>query len=406
MPGTADTLTIAQARRISLAAQGFGRPRETDATWARVRSAIDTMGVVQIDSVSALVRSHYLPAFSRVGSYPLRALEEHAWGPVRKRALFEYWAHAASLLPVHMHRLVRWRMSHAKAGRSTYNSVARIAREHPKYVRTVLRQIEDRGPVSARDLDDPGKAAGSWWGWSSGKQALEYLFWAGEVTTATRRGFERVYDLPERVLPREVLDAPTPTEPEAHRELVRLASRSLGVATEKDLADYYRIKVHQAARAARELVEAGELTEVRVEGWKQRAYLARGARTPRAVDACALVSPFDPLVWERGRAERLFGLRYRIEIYTPEHKREFGYYVLPFVLGEAIAARVDLRRDGARGILHAHAAHLQPGHTAGEVAGPLAAELVRMARWLGLGEVRVARQGKLGTALAGEIKKA
>jgi uncharacterized protein YcaQ len=277
----------------------------------------------------------------------------------------------------------------------------RIQRERPGYVEAVLDEVRGRGPIGAGELEDGvrPRRSGPWWDWHDAKRALEWLFWSGRVTSAGRRGFERLYDLPERVLPAAVLGAATPAEADAQRELLRLSARALGVATERDLRDYFRLGVAEARARVAELVEAGELVPVSVEGWRQRAYLDPAARVPRAVRARALLSPFDSLVWERERTERLFGMQFRLEIYVPAEKRVHGYYVLPFLLGEALVARVDLKAERAAGVLRVRAAWGQDGHLPAVVAGELAAELRSMASWLGLERVEAADRGDLAPDL-------
>ena len=399
-----DTLSRAEARRIALAAQGFGvRPADGVAGWRRVARAIERMGLLQLDSVNVLVRSHYLPAFSRLGPYDRARLDDKAFGPGR-RALFEYWAHEASLLPLALHPLLRWRMARAEGGQGVWDGYWRFARERPDFLREVLAEVRDRGALCARELSNCGRRRGAWWERSDGKIALEYLFWAGRVTAATRRGFERVYDLPERALPADILALPTPPEADAQRELIRLAARALGVATEVDLRDYFRLPVAATKRALRELAEAGALLPVRVEGWRQDAWLDAAARRPRRIRGPALLSPFDPLIWERARTERLFGFRYRLEIYTPAPKREYGYYVLPFLLDERLVARVDLKADRGAGTLRVQAAHGEAGAADGAVAEALADELRRLASWLDLDRVAVRRRGDLTGALRGALR--
>jgi uncharacterized protein YcaQ len=348
--------------------------------------------------VNVLVRAHYLPLFSRLGPYERPLLDRAAYGG-RRRALFEYWGHQASLLPVTLHPLLRWRMAHAERGVGVWGGLVRWARRRRAFIDGVLAEVAERGPLAASELRNGGPGRGKWWGWSDGKGALEWLFWSGRVTTAARRGFERVYDLPERALPPAVLAAPTPPEDEAQRALLRLAARALGVATERDLRDYFRLHGADARRRVAELVEAGDLLPARVEGWAQPAYLDPRARAPRRVDARALLAPFDPLVWERQRAERLFGFHYRIAIYTPAARRTHGYYVLPFLLGDRLVARVDLRADRAAGVLHVPAAHAEPGVNRPRVAHVLAEELRAMARWLGLGRVAAGARGELAAPL-------
>ena len=277
--------------------------------------------MLQIDSVNVLARAHTLPPFARLGRYRVEDLSALAYGG-RKRALFEYWGHEASLLPIASQPLFRWRMARAARGEGIYGRIAKFGRERRALIDEVRREIADEGALSASELSHEHKGEGGWWGWSDGKRALEWLFWAGEITTAKRRGtFERVYDLTERVLPQAVLDAPTPPEADAQRELMRIAARALGVATVRSLRDYFRLGPEDGKARVAELVEAGELLPVSVEGWAAPAYLHRDARLPRRMDALALLAPFDPLIWQRERAEELFGARIRIEIYTPREKR-------------------------------------------------------------------------------------
>jgi uncharacterized protein YcaQ len=293
-------------------------------------------------------------------------------------------------------------MDRAAVGRGIYPELARFAGERRAFVDAVLEEVRARGPIGASGLTAGGAGRGGWWGWSEGKAALEFLFWAGAVTTASRRSFERLYDLPERVLPRAMLGLPTPPVEEAQRSLLRIAAAALGVATERDLRDYFRLEPAETRLRVEELVDAGELVGVTVEGWPQPAYIPAGTRPRRAIRAVALLSPFDSLVFERARTERLFGFRYRIEIYTPAHRRTHGYYVLPFLLGNRLVARVDLKADRAGCRLLVQAAHAEPGCATTAVAAALAEELERMAAWLGLERVHTAARGDLGALLQGE----
>jgi uncharacterized protein YcaQ len=380
-----DSLSAAEARRLALAAQGFAEPRPATGVARRdVLRTVRRLGLVQIDSVNVLVRSHYLPLYSRVGAYDRSWLDELAYGG-RRRKLFEYWGHEASLLPVEQQPLLRWRMQRARNGDGLWGGVARFGREHARFCETVLAEIRERGPVGVSELAASGRRKGGWWGWSEGKVALEWLFWTGQVTTRARRGtFERVYDLTERVLPTTVLAAPTPDEAVAQRQLLRIAQRALGVATERDLRDYFRLPVVDARARLLELVEAGEFVPVQVEGWRAPAYVMRDVRIPRRIDACALLSPFDSLVWFRDRMQRLFDFHYRIEIYTPAHKRRHGYYVLPFLLGDRLVARVDLKADRGSGRLRTLSTHLEPAAARAQVESALRDELRRLAGWLDL----------------------
>ncbi len=400
----AEHIPAALARRIAIAAQGLAEPRPTGPFDRRhLKAVLARIALLQIDSVSVLARAHYLPLFSRLGAYPRTILDTAAWGP-RPRVLFEYWAHEASLLPLRAQPLLRWRMQRASAFEGCYGELATFARERSAYVEQVFSTIVTRGPLVSSDLEGP-RGPGGWWGWSDAKRALEFLFWAGRITTATRRGFERVYDLPERVLPAAILNAATPSPAEAHRELLRLAAAALGVATASDLRDYFRLDLADANPRIAELVEAGELLNVTVEGWNGPSYLDPLARRPRRVAACALLAPFDPLIWDRSRTERLFGFRYRLEIYTPAAKRQHGYYVLPFLLGDRLVARVDLKSSRATGKLLVLAAHTEP-HAPDVTAEALAGELWTMARWLGLDEVEVRAIGDFAGPLRAAIRTA
>ncbi|MEO7826419.1 MAG: crosslink repair DNA glycosylase YcaQ family protein [Allosphingosinicella sp.] len=381
-----EQLSLAQARRIALAAQGFGRERPERPGPRDLARTVARLGLHQIDSVNVLVRAHYLPAFSRLGPYDRGLIDRAAWGPKRERRLFEYWAHEASLLPLEMQPLLRWRMVQAERGEIGWGSVRTFARERRGEADAMLERIRSEGPLAASDVKE-GKGKSGWWEWGDSKRALEWLFWAGLITTATRRGsFERVYDLSERVIPAAILALPTPAEADAQRALVARAAEALGIATEAELRDYFRLRPDPARRAVAELVEEGILIPASVEGWARTAYLHRSARRPRRIRGQALLAPFDPLVWERGRAERLFGFRYRIEIYTPAEKRVHGYYVLPFLMDEALVARVDLKADRPHSRLLVQAVTYEPGAPAG-ARGRLEGELAAMARWLGLGLV-------------------
>ena len=404
-------LSASEARAIVIGAQGLAEPRPATVDKRALRGLVDRLGVVQIDSVNVLVRSHYLPAFSRLGAYDVTQFD--ALAHRAPRALFEYWGHEASLLPVSLQPLFRWRMEHAKD--HAWARMRRIAKKNPRFVDEVLAIVADKGPLSASELEHgpprsprwkgpdsrrPLRKTG-WWEWSDAKTAIEWLFWSGQVTSAGRRGFERLYDLPDRVLPARVINAATPTHAEAHRALVMLAAGALGVATEADLRDYYRLPLAAAREAIAELVDDKRLERVSVEGWPKPGYLPRRAPKPPAVDPdrAALLSPFDSLVWFRDRTQRLFGMRYRIEIYVPQPKRVHGYYVLPFLLGDALVARVDLKADRAAGALRVQAVHAEPRVAKPRVARALAGELARLAAWLGLPRVEVVPRGDLAKAL-------
>jgi uncharacterized protein YcaQ len=383
-------LSAKEARAIAITAQGFAKPPAT------VRKLVESLGVVQIDSVNVLVRSHYLPAFSRIGAYDRAALDK--LGHRGPRALFEYWGHEASLLPVALHPLFRWRM--ARATEHAWGRMRRIAKKQPSLLDDILALVREKGPLTASDVGlGEAKKRKGWWEWSEAKTAIEFLFWSGQVTSAARRGFERLYDLPERVIPAAILARATPPEDEAHRELVEIAARAMGVATEADLRDYYRLPVAGARKAVADLVEDGALVPVTVEGWKKPAYLHRKAKA-HAFAGAALLSPFDNLIWFRDRTERLFGMRYRIEIYTPEPKRVHGYYVLPVLVGDALVGRVDLKADRAASVLRVQAAHAEPRVQKTKAAKAVAGCLSQMASWLGLERVEVMPKGDLAAALA------
>jgi len=392
-----DKISLRTARRIALGAQGFTDPRPGGAPDRRhLARVLSRTGLLQIDSVSAVVRAHYMPLYSRLGPYPLSLLDNAA--VTRKRTVFEYWAHEASFLPVETWPLVRWRMQRAEQGEEMYLGLAKWGRERSGMIEEIYKQVAERGPIAASDIEGH-KGNGGWWGWSEAKHAFEWLFWAGRITTAYRRGFERYYDLPERVLPQAVLDLPVPSVEDAHRELLRVSARAHGIATYGDLRDYFRLAPGDTKDRIEELVEMGELLPVSVEGWDRTAYLHKDARFPRRIEARALLAPFDPVVFERTRTEKLFNFRYRIEIYTPAEKRQYGYYVLPFLLGDQIVARVDLRADRPASVLRVHAAYAEP-NAPPETAAQLFEELKQMQGWLGQERIEVTPAGDLGQPLA------
>ena len=396
-----EQLSRAQARRIALAAQGFGRPRpDRPVSMRDVQATISRLGQFQIDSINVVTRAHYMPLFSRLGNYDPGLLERAAHQPPRR--LFEYWGHAASLIDVELQPLLRFRM---QAGfRDVWPGVERVAEENAGLVEFVREEVRARGPVSARDLQvEEVRDRSSWgWNWSSVKTVLEWLFYCGDVTSAYRNAqFERVYDIPERVLPAKVLAAPTPDPVESVTGLVRHAARALGVASEFCLRDYFRTRPAMTRDAITTLVETGELIPVTIQGWESKPhYVWHETRWPRRIDARALLSPFDSMIFERSRLERLFDFAYRIEIYVPGPKRVYGYYVYPFLLGEHFVARVDLKADRSRGVLRVNSAWLEPGHDRTYVAAELADELGFMAEWLGLSSVEVLPRGDLAGALA------
>jgi uncharacterized protein YcaQ len=401
---SARQLSPAEARRAALAAQGFARARPAGRVDARhLRRTVRELGLIQIDSVNVLVPAHYQVPFSRLGPYDRALLDDLIY---RRRELVEQWAHEASILPAERWPLLRHRMV---ASDRRLRALGEYMERHADYAARVLEEVRARGPLAAADVAEPDGSrgrGGEWWGWSQAKAALEGHLAFGRLAVAGRRraGFAREYDLVERVIAREHCQRDIASQ-DAQRELARLAARALGIATVGDLADYYRTPIRDARERIRELVSAGELVDVRVEGWSEPAYLHAEAPIPRRIQAAALLSPFDPVVWHRPRVARLFGVDYRIEIYVPRPQRRWGYYVLPFLLGDRVVARVDLKADRAAGALLVLAAHAEPGTAATTVTEPLAAEVRTMATWLGLADVRVARRGDLARPLAAAVRR-
>ncbi|HYZ07601.1 MAG TPA: crosslink repair DNA glycosylase YcaQ family protein [Pseudonocardiaceae bacterium] len=393
---------IAAARRTALAAQGFADPRPAGSVTRRhLLRVLSRIRLLQLDSVNVVTRAHHVPVASRLGPYPRELLDRAAWSHSvrRPRLLVECWAHEASLVPVRDWPLV---MSSIQPHRFWQGAGQRVERD-PVLVADVLAVVKEHGPIGAgaveRELGGSPRPAGGWWNRSEVKRVCEWLFGIGELTTGSRRHFERLYDLPERVLPREVLHAPRPDPADAVRRLVGQAATALGVATEPDLRDYYRIGHAASKRAVAELVEAGELEPVRVRGWTAPAYRHRDARTPRRIPCAALLCPFDPLIWCRERTERLFGFRYRIEIYVPERQRTHGYYVFPFLLDGELVARVDLKADRTAGVLRVPGAFAERGVDTGRIVPALTGALGELAGWLGLDGVAVGESGDLAAPL-------
>ncbi|RZS34740.1 hypothetical protein EV193_10888 [Herbihabitans rhizosphaerae] len=402
------TMTVAAARRTALAAQGFADPRPSgEPTRRHLNRVLDRVQLLQLDSVNVAVRAHYMPLFSRLGAYSSSLVDSAAWSHSARspRLLVEYWAHEASLVPVEDWPLFRWRMRDYESRTGQY---WKVAKANLPLQDDVLAAVNELGPVGAGTLEAEldrkrPKASGGWWDRSEVKIACEYLFAIGELTTGSRTGFQRLYDLPERVLPPEVHGGPEVSTEDAVRELIDRSAIALGVATESDLRDYYRIKPKFAAPAFDDLVDAGRLEPVTVPGWRSRTYRHVDARTPRKITGRALLCPFDPLIWERPRTERLFDFHYRIEIYVPEPKRVYGYYVFPFLLDGELVARVDLKADRAAGVLRVPGAFAEPGVDTGRVGVELAEELRLMADWLGLDGVVVGEKGDLAGPLAAVV---
>ncbi len=398
-------INLKSARRLALTAQGFSgaAPEPGKATrWQALSKVIDRLNLLQIDSVNVLSRSHYLPLFSRLGSYDKSILDRHTLA-AKNRRCFEYWAHEASILPYRYQPLLRWRMDDARNGTGIYKGLVEFARDKPQVIAETLARVRAEGPLRPRDFGQPAVRSGEWWGWNDHKTALEYLFWTGDVTTASRDGFERLYDVPERVLPADTHSVSTPDRADAIRDLARHSARALGISTETDIRDYFRLPVADARQAVADLVENGELHMVEVKGWNKPGYIWHQAKSARSFDHATVLSPFDPLVWNRDRAERLFDVRYRIEIYTPAPKREFGYYVLPVLIGEQLAGRLCMKADRQAGTLRINAAWHEDGVNPTTASQAIAPALHTMSRWLELERVEITGQGNMATALQGAV---
>ena len=406
-----DVLTLGQARRIALAAQGLDRPRPTPGgpvTLRHLERVVGRVGLLQIDSVNVLARAHLMPLYSRLGPYDVGLLDRAAGDPPRR--LVEYWAHVASYVPPTTYRLLEWRQRRYQT--EAWGSISGVALSHSAVVAEIRDLIRDRGPMTASEVhelyaaDHPRTRTEWGWNWTVAKRALEFLFFTGEVTSARRNAaFERCYDLTERVLPPAVLAAPPVAEDDAVRALVEISARAHGVGSIRCLADYFRLRQAPTRRAVDELVEDGVLLPVAVRGWDRPAFLHAEARRPRQATGRTLLSPFDPLVFERGRLEELFGMHYRIEIYVPAAQRQHGYYVLPFLLGERLAARVDLKADRHARVLRVLAAFAEDDAPA-PTASALADELRELAGWLALDDVVVAppRRGDLALPLEAALR--
>ena len=400
------SLSIHEARRLAVAAQGLGKPRPVGPiTKAKLRSAIDALGVLQLDAINVVDRTQFLVPFNRLGPYD-NALLHKLTGP--NGAFFEYWGHAACLLPIAYQPLFRWRM---ESFASPDDPLLRMQRrrafrqENAAYMQSIIDEIRDRGPLTAGQLTDPRRRDGEWWDRRSiGRIALEVMFETGDVAGWRLPNFERVYDLPERVIPKAVLDAPTPSVEQAHLDLTLIVARVLGVATVTDIATHLYLRVDRTQRAVNEHLAAGTLQQVAVDGWKKPAYVVANAKRSRGSRADgAFLPPFDSLIWDRARTLRLFGFDYKIEVYVPAPKRKYGYYVLPFLLGDELVGRFDLKADRARSTLRVQAAHLEPEADAEAVAHAAARELDVMRHWLGLESVTVANKGNLARSLKSKV---
>ncbi|MEY4401939.1 MAG: hypothetical protein RL072_1804 [Actinomycetota bacterium] len=397
MPKRLDEVSIVEARRLALGAQGFAGPRSrAKSKTTEAISVIKQLGVVQIDSVNVLVRSQELPLFARLGDHDRAAIPK----ATAQGKIFEYWGHEAAHLPVELQPLFRWKMHAARTGKVKHWGLTSFYDDNKSYVKRVLKHVERHGPVTARALSTRTEKKGTWWDWDEAKTALEYLFLTGELMSRGRgTDFARIYDTPERVLPPHVLNTKTPTERDARKELLIRAAIAQGIATADDLADYYRQRPAVAKPLIAELVDDGVLRAVAVDGWKQKAYVHRNTAPPKRVRATALLSPFDSLVWCRPRNERLFDFHYRIEIYTPKPKRRFGYYVLPVLCDEKLVGRLDMKADRANNVLHVEAAYLERGVAAASVVARVSREVRSMATWLGLGRTLVGSRGDFARPL-------
>jgi uncharacterized protein YcaQ len=403
------SLTEGAARRIAVAAQGFAdRPVGAEPNRRTLQRVLNRVRLFQLDSVNVAVRAHYMPLYSRIGPYPPALLDDAAWSHSlrRPRLLMEYWAHEASLIPVEDWPLMRWRMKHYEERWAPH--LRKLTKKAPGLIDDVLAVVKDLGPVGAGRIEKElgagrPRVAGGWWNRSDVKHSCEFLFAVGELTTGTRQSFQRMYDLPERVIPPAVLNAPPMSTEEASRVLMLRAAESHGIGTELDLRDYYRLRPPFSHLALVELVDAGLLEQVEVRGWTRPAYLHPSAKIPRKNAGRALLCPFDPLIWFRERTERIFNFHYRIEIYTPEPKRIHGYYVFPFLLDGELVARVDLKADRPAGALRVQSAFAEPDVDTSRVVAELAEELRMMATWLELDSVLVADRGDLATPLAAAV---
>jgi uncharacterized protein YcaQ len=390
----APTISAAQARRIALAAQGFGRPASPSVGTRQLNIAIEQLNLLQIDSVNVFERSHYLPLFARLGAYDRAQLDRLTFAP--KSKYIEYWAHQAAIIPLEDWPLFQWRMNDYR--RKYAEQANGWTRAKPEMLEWLTNELAERGPLPASKIEHESNVRrGPWWGWSDVKVGLEYLFFFGDVATAGRSRFERTYGLTETIVPARLRETVIP-KTDAIRELVRRSARALGIGTLSDLADYYRLRTDETQAAVRELLDAGELLPVTVAGWNRPAFLDPAARIPRRIEAAALLSPFDPVVWERDRALRMFGFHYRIEIYTPAPKRIFGYYTLPLLIDEALVGRIDLKSDRQNGVLRVQSAWREAGATPDPAR--IAPLLRQIAAWQGLSDVVVVDRGDLAREVA------
>ena len=390
-----DSLSPAAARRVALAAQGFGKPRPASVGTRQLNLLLQRLQVLQLDSVNVFERSHYLPAFARLGHYDKADLDRLLFG--RSSGYTEYWAHVAALIPTGDWPLFRWRMD---AMREKYGAPGTWFAEHPEIIAWVKAELAANGPLRASQLEhETGKGAGGWWGWSATKQALEYLWLFGEVVSAGRERFERTYALTEQRMPSHVLDAHVAKD-DAQRTLALQSVQALGIGTVSDIADVYRLRNDDTKARLGELVDAGAVVTVAVDGWKQPAFMLPGTVIPRSVTAAAFLSPFDPVVWERDRALRMFDFHYRIEIYTPEPKRQYGYYTLPVLVDDAIVGRIDLKNDRQNHVLRVQSAWREP-HAPRGIEQRIVPLLEEVSLWQDHERVEFTGRGDLAADLEG-----
>ena len=405
MAARALDLSAETVRRIAVNAQGFDRPRPARPNLGHLRRVLSRVGAFQIDAVNVLVRAHYLAAFSRLGPYPMDSLDRLTF---REGAAFEYWGHAASIIDMDLYPALRWRMARQESHPQWSKFLARVEAERPGFAKQVYAEVTERGPLSFTQLLDPARrpkaprsaaATVLWDRGSDGKTMLEYLYSAGRLAVAGRSAFSPAYDLAERVIPAETLAVPEPSVDGGQRDLVRVATAALGVASVKDVRDYFRMSLADTKSRLRELVSAGELSECRPDGWTSAGYLHPSANA-KPVHAAAVLSPFDSLLWERARVRQIFGFRHSFEIYVPAAKREYGYFVLPFLLGDRLQARVDLKADRQDRRLLVRGSFAEPDTDHAEIGSALSVELRSLAGWLDLDDITVSRRGNLAQALS------
>lgn len=402
----ARSMSISQARRLFLQAQGFGDAAPKGSVTRRhVKRAMGRMQLLQLDSVPVIIRSQYLPLYSRLGPYRTDLLNQTIY---KHRDWFECWSHEANIMPVEREPLFRWHKAAAAQGESwaTWTGLHKLANKEKAYVQQVLDEVTERGALAASDLTNPRKPkkGGDWWsGRSMGLHVMDWLYRIGEFGVIRDDNFNRTFDLLDRIVPQEIIKTPTPEPVDAQRQLLMLAAESMGVATAKDIADYYRFPIRVTRKLVAELVEDGKLVETQVEGWDKPAFRHPHATLPRTISPRAFLSPFDPVVWCRPRALRMFDFTYTIEIYVPKAKRVYGYYVLPFLLGETIVGRVDMKTHRDAAVLEVKAAHIEPGQDPAYVAAEMAAELPRLAELVGADTVKVSCRRAFGRKLAAAI---